>query len=292
MKKLVVLMMLCMLQMIAQDVDDIESRITCRQDAFMCDVRGSRVMRAHAISNKSSFKNKNKKLENGTLKLSDGALDYSDDVTLASKGYRIYTQPVDSGTFLTLNVGMAITQPMTFSINNIFNLDITAGYSIGLEYGYRHFLGRNFGFKYYVDYSFSQSYGNSGGAMSGAGGFSYNVNHVYTHNFLAFNADIFARFSRYFGLYAGACLGVYLFEPVFVLSGSNAAGRANGTYIDRLNYFFVPALNVGLEFGLSAHSSLKLGGKMLFVPFDFVGRYATDTKFNTYLANVGFVYYF
>lgn len=311
----------CLTQLSAREKNThvIQNSINCNNDAFMCDS----TLRVHSgvsvNSNVSSEQNANlifndngrkttktykpQKVKNSKYSRSknvqmtnaseNAAMSYKDDVTLASKGYTITQDKPESSAFIGLKGGFSMLDSTLTStqVLSVFNINLSVGYMLGFDFGYRHYLTRRFGFSYYGDVDFLQTFNAfRDGYINGIP-----IHSTYEQFLGSFNVDMFYDFSRSFGLDLGFGIGLYGIEPSFNVTADVNLGTqsaAAGRYSDRVNMFFTALFNFGFHINLNAHHSLYLASKIALIDHLYVGSRIPDTYFKFYTAHLGYRYYF
>lgn len=194
-----------------------------------------------------------------------------------------------SSLFVGGNVGASVADSTLTSgnLNNNFRIGTGAGWTIGAEAGYRHFLGNKFGFKYYVSYNYMQTFSNSG--RGGTGGNSYSMDTTLNQQLIAANVDFFYNFTRSFGVYFGLGAGATTLQPDFAIS-NNTFGARNQS--DRMHTFFALPFNAGFQFNIKDNHTITFGAKIPLLSQDYISsRIPNKEEIKTYMVMLGYTYH-
>lgn len=191
--------------------------------------------------------------------------------------------------FVGANVGVSITDSTLTSSNlkNDFSVGSGAGWLIGVEVGYRHFLSDNFGFNTYLSYDYMQTFSNSG---KGGTGTSYSINTTLNQQLIAANFDLFYNLTDSFGVYFGLGLGATMLQPSFSISNDSLGARNQS---DKTRAFFALPFNAGFQFNINENHTITLGAKLPLLSQDYTSsRISNKEEIRTYMVMLGYTYHF
>lgn len=194
-----------------------------------------------------------------------------------------------SSIFVGANIGAAFADRKltSSSLKNNFSIDSGAGWLIGAEAGYRHFLSDRFGFITYLSYDYMQTFSNSG---RGGTSISYSMDTTLNQQLISANFDFFYNFTYSFGIYFGLGAGAILMQPSFAISNTSlgAINQKDGT-----STFFALPLNAGFQFNINENQTITFGTKIPILSQDYASSRIPNTeKIHTYMVMLGYQYHF
>lgn len=182
--------------------------------------------------------------------------------------------------FVGVNAGIPITTPKYSGLDMIQSMfpETGIGYSLGINVGYKSNLGPNDGLKYYLEYIYSESYGEKSGLKA-------DIN----SQLITLNADYYYNFTDLFGVYAGLGIGYVSYNPKYTMplmqQMVSIGGGAKGG--------FALPLNLGLSFSINQHHGLSLGAKIPLIGYKYkISNTNASVKLSTYIISVGYNYTF
>ena len=203
-------------------------------------------------------------------------------------GFNAYASDKASSVFVGANLGASVTDSNLTSgnLNNDFHIGSGAGWLIGAEIGYRHFLSNKFGFNTYVSYDYMQTFSNSG---KGGTGTNYNMDTTLNQQLIAANFDFFYNFTNSFGIYFGLGVGATMLQPSFAISNDSLGARNQS---DKTSAFFALPFNAGFQFNINENHTITFGAKIPLLSQDYTSsRIPSKEEIRTYMVMLGYTYH-
>lgn len=198
-----------------------------------------------------------------------------------------------SGVFLGINAGGSlITSKYGGNLSEFsgaFPKD-NFGYVASIDIGYKQNIS-NYGFKYYLEYSFSQVKGSKDSNLGNNG--IQESNHTttkITNDMLTFNIDYYYNIVEAFGLYAGFGVGYNRYKPNFSInSGSN-------NIRDSIKGGLAVPINLGMTININQANQIILGAKIPTINYTYKTKILDSSPkgnegtiaFNNYIVQLGY----
>lgn len=154
-------------------------------------------------------------------------------------------------------------------------------YTLGANFGYKHALSHNLGFRYYIDYF----YYTAKERKDSMAPIFVNTQPRETdmtirmHN-IALNIDFYFQLRNSFGFYAGFGLGVNMFNTFFKFRSPGVPNNQDVNFIGATDddiSFSLP-INAGLTYQFLNNHSISLNAKISSLPLEYHTRFTNSYK--------------
>lgn len=157
------------------------------------------------------------------------------------------------------------------------------GYNLGVNAGYEDDLGPNDGFKLYLEYNYSQSYGKRTSLLR-------NMKATISSQMITLNADYYYDFTDLFGAYLGIGAGYVSYKPKYTLASMTFGNEQKGG--------FALPINLGLLLHTDDDHDFSIGVKIPLVGYKYKIENSTmpnmsgSVKLSNYIVSIGYNYTF